>query len=102
MPMIKAQLTDEKNSAFMWLNQARECPTGFAGALYEAPKNLLGFQEGQTISVSADQILDWMVNHNGLLYGGFSIRLIRDRKPANERAQFDEYMGVAAYEPLPT
>ena len=34
-------------------------------------------------------------------HGGFSIRLMRNRKHASERQHFDDFMGVTSYAPLP-
>ena len=41
-----------------------------------------------------------LANDQGNLYGGYSIRLIRSRKPADEQAQYDDYIGVTNYMPL--
>ena len=101
MPMVKTRLVDGENSAFMWLCNAKAKGNGFAGTLFEVPSGFTNHKVGDVIAVPADTVLDWMVNENGLLYGGFSIRLFRQRKPEAERAEYDNYIGVTAYAPLP-
>lgn len=99
--MIKTRIVDDGNGAFMWLNEAREAGDGFSGVLFEVPASFKEHRVGEKISVKRDCIMDWMVNDNGLVHGGYSIRLLRAREPENERARFDSYMGVKSYEPLP-
>ena len=45
-----------------------------------------------------ESLLDWMVNEDGVLHGGFSIRYYRATLPDEERQRYDEYIGVKEYE----
>jgi hypothetical protein len=42
-----------------------------------------------------------MVIDDGCAHGGFSIRLFRSRQPADQRTQYDAYIGITSYAPLP-
>ena len=99
MPMIKTRLVDGEHSALMWLGNAKEINGGIAGELFELPANFNNHKVGQWIEVAEGAILDWMVNDDGVLYGGFSIRIVRSKKPESERTQYDEYIGVTRYAP---
>ena len=99
--MLKTQLTEDDKKSYMWLNDARECEGGFMGNLFEVPRNFTRHHVGQEIFVPSDSVMDWMVNDHGCVHGGFSIRLMRQRKPETEQRQFDQYMGVTSYAPLP-
>jgi len=100
MPLIKTRLVDGDAKAFMWLSNVHEMDGGFSGELFEVPSNFENYQPGDRLEVPDGSILDWMVNDQGNLYGGYSIRLIRSRKPADEQAQYDDYIGVTNYMPL--
>ena len=68
----------------------------------EAPSGFSGVEEGQSYVLTDDKIEDWMINDDGRLYGGFSIRLQRSLLPEAERGNFDEYVGITDYlEELP-
>lgn len=99
--MFKTRLIDDGKGAFMWLTGAREVGDGFAGILFEVPTSFREHRVGDEITVASGQIIDWMVNDHGRVHGGFSIRVLRQRKPESEHAQFDRVMGVSSYAPLP-
>jgi uncharacterized protein YegJ (DUF2314 family) len=52
---------------------------------------------GDTYVVTADQIEDWMINVDGLVYGAYTLRLQRDALPESERAEFDNYVGIHSF-----
>lgn len=95
--MIKTEIAEAGQRSFLWLCNARLSETGFAAEFFEIPKSFQGFRIGGLIKVEEDTILDWMVNDNGLLYGGFSLRYQRSKLPAEEQAGYDEYIGVNKY-----
>jgi uncharacterized protein YegJ (DUF2314 family) len=100
-PMFKTRLTDGENAAFMWLTDATECEAGFRGQLFEVPRNWPTRRVGDVVTVAEGDVVDWMVNDNGHLHGGFSIRVIREREPECERERYDDFIGVKIYAPLP-
>ncbi|MBA2116338.1 DUF2314 domain-containing protein [Bremerella alba] len=69
----------------------------FIAMFFEVPQNFTKYTEGTYVRIAAEDVLDWMVNNEGKLYGGFSLRYQRKRKPESERASFDEYIGVTEY-----
>ena len=49
------------------------------------------------VTVANADVMDWMVNDDGTLHGGFSLRLARSRLPHAERPGFDRHIGVQTY-----
>lgn len=98
-PLIKTELSNPnlEGRCFVWLNNVRETKTGFVAQVFEIPPTLEGFEVGDHIDVTSDDVLDWMVNDNGTLHGGFSIRYHRGKTPEHERDAFDAHLGVKTY-----
>jgi uncharacterized protein YegJ (DUF2314 family) len=97
MPMVKTLVTCGKERIFLWLCSARVVPPGFVGDVFEIPTTFDNYCIGDEIFVAEDDVLDWMVNDEGVLYGGFSLRLLRSRLPETERVEYDEHVGVTRY-----
>ena len=94
----------EDRFVFLWLNEvyyhAEE--TAFSGAFFELPPELTKWhQVGERLGFEADDIFDWMVNDQGRLNGGFTLRVTRERLPSSERPSYDRYAGITVWEPLP-
>lgn len=66
-------------------------------SVFEAPEGFGGLRAGQSFVLGRDDVEDWMINDDGKLYGGFSIRLQRDLIPVEERESFDRYTGIHEY-----
>ena len=95
--LVKIRLVDGDNHAFMWLNNTAIDGDNFTAELFEVPDSLPNYKVGTRLAVTLDQMLDWMVNENGRLTGGFSLRYNRDRMTDAEKHDFDEYIGVDEY-----
>ena len=98
-PLIKTELSNRNSDGrcFVWLNNVRETNGGFVAQIFEIPPTLEGFEIGEHIDIPAGDVLDWMINDNGTLHGGFSIRYHREKIPEHERDSFDEHLGVTSY-----
>ena len=95
--LIKTRLIDGDQSAFMWLNNTAIEGDNFAAELFEVPDSLPNFQIGDRLAVTLEELMDWMVNENGRLTGGFSLRYNRDRMSDAEKLDFDQHIGVTEY-----
>jgi len=95
--LIKTRLVDGDNSAFMWLTRTALDGPDFTAELFEVPENLPSYQAGVRHRVSVDELLDWMVNDEGRLTGGFSLRYHRAGLSDAEKVKFDDYIGVTEY-----
>lgn len=96
-PCVRLVVSDGEASADLWLRVIALDGDGFVAAFDEVPPELTGFAPGDAIPVAAADVLDWMVNDDGDLHGGYSLRLERSRLPAEERAGFDQALGARRY-----
>ncbi len=95
--LIKIKLVDGDNSAFMWLNNTAVNGDNFTAELFEVPDTLPSYSVGDRLAVAIGELMDWMVNEDGRLTGGFSVRYTRARMSESERLDFDRYIGVTEY-----
>ncbi|MGN6545036.1 MAG: DUF2314 domain-containing protein, partial [Aureliella sp.] len=93
----KTRLTDGSNSAFMWLNNTAIEGENFTAELFEVPDSLPSHKVGDRYTVPLEELLDWMANDNGRLFGGFSLRYHRASLSDDERMDFDRHLGVTEY-----
>jgi uncharacterized protein YegJ (DUF2314 family) len=54
-------------------------------------------EEGELFLLKQDQVEDWMINVDGLIYGGYSLRLAREMTPKSDRHDFDEHIGLRQF-----
>jgi uncharacterized protein YegJ (DUF2314 family) len=89
--------------AFLWLTgvQYHAIDRVFTGTFFEVPPEFQKWhQVGQRLAFDPEDIFDWMVlTKHGRLFGGYTLRVARGKLPESERADYDRYIGVTAYEP---
>jgi uncharacterized protein YegJ (DUF2314 family) len=94
----------EDRFLFLWLSGVHyhAAERVFSGTFFEVPPAFQKWhQVGQRLAFQAEDIFDWMVLESGHLYGGFTLRVAREKLPEAERDSYDRYVGVSVYEPLP-
>lgn len=95
--MVKTELNDGNGHAFVWLCNVQSTETGFSAELFEVPDAIAAFQVGQSFDIPVSSLLDWMINDNGKLHGGFSLRYHRATLSPTEQVDFDNHIGVTHY-----
>ncbi|HNY31523.1 MAG TPA: DUF2314 domain-containing protein [Fibrobacteria bacterium] len=95
--MLKIELTEKDNSAFIWLINTSIHGDGFVAEMCEVPKFFQNFSIGQSFNIHPDEIVDWMINDDGTIYGGFSLRYHRSKLSDEEKIEFDENLGANKY-----
>lgn len=93
----------EDRFLFLWLSTVHYHADErlFSGTFFEVPPEFQKWhQVGQRLAFDPEDIFDWMVLHQGHLYGGFTLRVAREKLPQAERESYDRYVGVSVYEPL--
>ncbi len=102
--LVKGRFTDQgtEDVAHLWLGVHDILEDIFFCSTFEVPEDFGGMESNQSYVMIEESIEDWMVNSNGRMYGGFTIRMQRELLPENERSSFDKYTGVTDYmEELP-
>lgn len=94
---IKAKAVDGDDEAVMWLKNVALEGDLFSAELFELPDSLPTSEIGDRFTISPSAVLDWMVNDDGVIYGGYSLRYQRDRMTDGEKAHFDQHIGATRY-----
>lgn len=82
--------------ARLWLSVTSILENLLFCSIQEAPMQLR-LNRHDSFVVDADIVEDWMINHDGVVYGGFSLRLIRDRLSVEDQKQFDDHTGIREF-----
>jgi uncharacterized protein YegJ (DUF2314 family) len=96
-PLVKTTFTLADGNIFVWLLVVETNTEGFLAELFELPPALAGYEIGDTFKITNDAVVDWMINHDGKLHGGYTIRAHRVTLGAKEQAKLDEHLGVSHY-----
>ena len=94
---VRTRLTVGEVSAVAWLMVIQQNRAGFAASVIEVPPGMTGIEIGARVEVASADVLDWMYNLAGILYGGYSLRHQRAQLPPDEQGWFDERIGVTEY-----
>lgn len=92
-PQIRAQNPDGLEVEHMWLIDVDFDGRKISGTLINSPHSLKTFHEGDQVSISGKQLCDWMYVIDGMVYGGFTVDLMRSRMAKGERKQHDQAWG---------
>ena len=95
--MVKTEIRQGDNQALMWLSNTRMSGTSFTAEFFEISGEFTNYDVGDELKIPEESLLDWMVNDNGVLHGGFSVRYYRATLPESERGEYDSYIGVTEY-----
>jgi len=111
--MAKLQFRDPDLSAetgqdqflYLWLSNIyfHQQENLLSGSFFEVPESLNKWhQVGDRLAFEADDVFDWMINNDGQVQGGFTVRLTRKGLGSDEeRAAYDDYIGIKEYLPVP-
>lgn len=97
-PVLSEKLGEDR-FVYLWLADVHILDDGmFIGTFFEVPVELSQWhQVGRQLRFEEADIFDWFVNEDGLMHGGFTMRVQRSRLPVGERAAFDAYTGVTEW-----
>jgi uncharacterized protein YegJ (DUF2314 family) len=76
-----------------WVSVESATDGSFTGTIGNHPGDITGVKYGERVTVPAGEVSDWMYVENGVLRGGYSVRLMRDRLQPEERPAFEREMG---------
>ncbi|MFN1601721.1 DUF2314 domain-containing protein [Vibrio harveyi] len=99
LALVKVYFPEQ--GAYLWFMVVDVDSKSFVVQAFEALPQLDHIVVGEAYSVSDEYIVDWSLNNSGSMYGGFSMRYIRDQKTKDEQDKYDQYVGVKEWMPLP-
>ena len=82
--------------ARLWLSVTSILEDLLFCSIEEAPRELR-LNRHDSFVVDTDIVEDWMINQDGVVYGGFSLRLIRNQLSAEGQRQFDDHTGIREF-----
>jgi uncharacterized protein YegJ (DUF2314 family) len=94
----KSQETGEDWFFYVWVDFVSVEGDEFVGKTIQAPSGAPGLESGQVHRFRDADIYDWMVNDQGRIHGGYSLRVIRKHLPEARHAAYDKYIGAESYE----
>jgi uncharacterized protein YegJ (DUF2314 family) len=96
---VKALICEANSSdgAHLWLGIKQLDEDGFFCYPFEIPTGFQGLKLGEYVFIPNEAIEDWMLNDQGTVYGGYSLRLQRSMTPERLRSDFDRHTGIASF-----
>jgi uncharacterized protein YegJ (DUF2314 family) len=91
---LKVKFETSKGNEHIWLSDVQYQDGKYSGILNNEPEYVIEYKIGDKVEVDDREISDWMYIENGKLFGGYSIKLLRDRMTESERKQFDAESGM--------
>lgn len=101
-PDLSEELGEDR-FAFMWLSEVvfHTEDSLYSGCFFSVPPEFEKWhQVGERLAFEGDDVFDWMVNEQGRLLGGYTLRVVRNQLPEDERSSYDNYTGVTSWVPL--
>lgn len=92
---VKATFQDGKETEAIWLTALRFDGKEFHGTVSNEPVHLKNIHLGSKVTVEAAKVSDWMMVDNGRLVGGYTIRVVRDNLPLDDRKRFEQTVPFA-------
>ncbi|MBW1656631.1 YegJ family protein [Flavobacterium quisquiliarum] len=87
---LKVKFTNSSGTEHMWVGNIVFKDGKYSGILNNEPEYVKEYRSGDQIEVDPSKISDWMYIENGKLFGGYTIKVLRNRMSEEERKQFDE------------
>ncbi len=101
--LVRTPETAAKNptrpTCHLWLSVTSIMDDLIFCSVGEAP-DALHLKRGASFVVASESIEDWMINHGGIAFGGFSLRVMRSRLRKEEQMKFDAHAGIREFKKL--
>jgi uncharacterized protein YegJ (DUF2314 family) len=89
---LRGIFASQGQTEYLWLRNVTIVPEGYRGMI-TSPPTLPGFALDQEVALPRDAVADWYAVEGGYLIAGYSLRLMRSRLSAEERARADAKSG---------
>ena len=77
---LYARFTENGRNEYLWLKAVKISGAAFQGRISNVPGMLTGVKLGQTVTVPAKDVGDWMFIENGKMVGGYTSRVLDGKK----------------------
>lgn len=86
---LKVRFRTEQGGEHIWADNITFTNGAYYGIVDEDAVAAKGVKAGDTVRITTDNLSDWMYDDNGVMRGGYTIRVLRNRFSEAERASFD-------------
>jgi uncharacterized protein YegJ (DUF2314 family) len=91
---IKMKFKSKDGHEYIWLDDIELNGDQIIGKIGNVPDQVDSIKIGDKIIVEYNRVADWFYVSNGLLHGGYTIRVLRDKMNAKQRKEFDKQYHV--------
>lgn len=92
---LKGRFEDGAYIEHMWIENISYENQVFLGTLANEPLDLKNIAYGDNVELEVDHVSDWMiVDEDGKVTGGYTIKVLRNTMSEEDRAEFDESTGL--------
>lgn len=87
---VKVKFAYDGGHEHMWVNGLYYKGDALYGVLDSDPVNVHTVKAGDSIEIKKDAVSDWMYVRNGVLVGGYTIRVLYNKMSEDEKKQFEQ------------
>ncbi|MEP6806576.1 MAG: DUF2314 domain-containing protein [Flavobacterium sp.] len=91
---LKVKFQNKTDAEHIWLSNVEFKDGKYSGVLDNEPEYITEYKIGDKVNVDSKNISDWMYIENGKLYGGYTIKVLRNKMSEDEKKQFDAESGM--------
>ena len=73
---VKVKITDSYGSEHFWTTDFKELKNGFSAKINNSPQTVKSVKYRELVKFSKSDITDWMFYKNGILQGGYTIKVM--------------------------
>jgi uncharacterized protein YegJ (DUF2314 family) len=92
---VKVGIREGGTTEYFWIAPFRRSGDSFSGRLANTPRLVSNVRQGQTVTFSRSDIVDWMYLENGRMRGNFTACALLTREPEAQRAAFERQYGLS-------
>lgn len=93
------RVQDNPESEHIWLTNVSFDGQRFRGEVNNEPVDTQEVKLGDVVDVTPQQLSDWMYVENGILQGGFTIRVLVEQQSPEEQEEFFRQVGFRFKQP---
>lgn len=90
---IKESITSGKKREYIWLTNVKYADGQFTGTVVNAPTMVKGIAMGDQRTVSRSKVVDWKYENEGEKFGNFTLGILIESVPENDRAEYEAELG---------
>ena len=90
---VKKPFEAKEGYEHIWISDISWDGQAFSGTVGNEPVDVPGLTYGQAVTVTPEELSDWMYIRDGMLHGGYTLRVTLSEYPPEERAAMEREMG---------